>query len=56
MTDWWELPYEGGKMIALPGFPRPCFHPMRPRGRDAVDRGADVIGYKRTVARLGRWE
>lgn len=56
MTDWWEQPFKGGKMIELPGLPRPMFP------ADAVEQGEtpstdgpDVIAYKRTVARLGRW-
>ena len=57
MTDWWERPYEGGKMIELPGFARPMFPPdAAEQGETPSTNGADVIAYKRTVARLGRWE
>jgi hypothetical protein len=57
MTDWWERPYEGDKMVELPGFPRPMFSAdAAEQGETPSSDGADVIGYKRTVARLGRWE
>ena len=57
MTDWWERPYEGGRMIELPGLPRPMFPPdSTEQGETPSTNGADVIAYKRTVARLGRWE
>jgi hypothetical protein len=57
MTEWWEQPYEGGKMIELPGFPRPMFSTdVDEQGKTPSSNGTDVIGYKRTVARLGRWE
>lgn len=57
MTDWWELPYEGGKMVEVPGFPRPMF-PADAAEHDKTPSsdGPDVIAYKRTVARLGRWK
>jgi hypothetical protein len=57
MTEWWEQPYEGGKMVELPGFPRPL-HPAdaAEQGEAPSIDGTDVIAYKRTVARLGRWE
>jgi hypothetical protein len=56
MTEWWEQPYEGGKMVQLPGFPRPLF-PADAAEQDETPSadGADVVAYKRTVARLGRW-
>lgn len=57
MTEWWERPYEGGKMIELPGFPRPMYPAdAAEQGKTPSINGADVIGYQRTVARLGRWE
>ncbi len=57
MTDWWERPYEGGNMIELPGFARPMFPAdATEQGKTPSTDGADVIAYKRTVARLGRWE
>ena len=57
MASWQEQPYEGGKMIDLPGFPRPMYPPdAAEQGRKPSIDGPDVIAYKRTVARLGRWE
>lgn len=57
MSEWWQQPYEGGKMIDLPGFPRPVYPPdSDQRGKTPSIAGGDVIAYKRTVARLGRWE
>jgi hypothetical protein len=44
-------------MIRLPGFPRPLYSPdAAEQGKTPSGNGADVIGYKRIVARLGRWE
>jgi hypothetical protein len=48
MTDWWQHAYAGGPMVPLPGFPRE----LHVGDKD----GPDVIGYKRTVWRAGRWE
>ncbi len=57
MTEWFERPYKGGTMIELPGFPRPMFPPdAAEQGQTPSTNGPDVIGYKRTVARLGRWK
>jgi hypothetical protein len=57
MPDWWEQPYESGTMIRLPGFPRALFpQDAAEKGKTPSTDGADVIAYKRTVARLGRWE
>lgn len=47
MTDWWEQPYKGGPMVAVPGFPRIVTVGDEP--------GDDVLGYQRTVKRLQRW-
>ena len=55
MADWWEKSYPGGKMVDLPGFPRPLYPPDSEPTRDASIDGPDVIAYKRTVSRLGRW-
>lgn len=56
MTDWWEVPYRGGPMVAVPGFPRPLYPPdvVEQYGQPSVD-GPDVEAYKRTVWRAGRW-
>lgn len=57
MREWWKQPYKGGKMVALPGLPRPMFPPdAAERGKTPTANGAEVIAYKRAVARLGRWE
>jgi hypothetical protein len=48
MTEWWEKPYSGGPMVAVPGFPREL------HVGDAD--GPDVLAYKRTVWRAGRWQ
>jgi hypothetical protein len=57
MSEWWQQPYEGGKMVDLPGFPRGMYPPDgEARGKTPSSGGADVIAYKRTVARLGRWD
>jgi hypothetical protein len=56
MATWQEQPYEGGRMIDLPGFPRPLYPPdAAEQGMTPSIQGPDVIGYKRTGARLGRW-
>lgn len=52
---WYEAAYPGGKMIDLPGFPRPLHPPdAAPAYVPSID-GPDVVAYKRTVSRLGRW-
>jgi hypothetical protein len=48
MSEWWEEPYKGGRLVAVPGFPRE----LRVGDPDA----ADAIAYKRTVWRAGRWQ
>lgn len=54
-SQWYERPYPGGKMIDLPGFPRPLHPPdAAPDYYPSID-GPDVVAYKRTVSRLGRW-
>lgn len=54
MSEWYEKPYPGGAMIDLPGFPRPC-HPPDADGYPASIDGPDIVAYKRTISRLGRW-
>jgi hypothetical protein len=57
MAAWHEQPYRGGKMIDLPGFPRPMYPPdAAEQGRKPSIEGPDVVAYKRTAARLGRWD
>lgn len=56
MTAWYEAPYKGGPMIALPGFPRPMYPPdAASKGKTPSSQGKDVIAYKRIAWRLGRW-
>lgn len=43
-------------MVELPGFPRPLYPPdAAAHGHEPSRDGPDVVAYKRTVARLGRW-
>lgn len=55
MTEWWEKAYPGGPMVPVPGFPRPLYPPDA-QGHTPSSDGPDVIAYKRTVWRAGRWE
>jgi hypothetical protein len=40
-------------MVAVPGFPRPLYPPDSEKGSKD---GPDVIAYKRTASRAGRWK
>jgi len=54
--DWWEAGYSGGPMVKVPGFPRPLYPPdAAAHGKRPSVDGPDVIAYKRTVSRAGRW-
>jgi len=56
VSEWWEQPYKGGPMIAVPGFPRPLYPPdAEKQGKKPSVNGPDVLAYKRVVWRLGRW-
>lgn len=55
MTEWWEQPYKGGPMVAVPGFPRPLYPPDA-WGKTPSTDGPDVLAYKRTVSRAQRWQ
>ena len=56
MPAWWESPYAGGPMVKVAGFPRPLYPPDAPQyGHPASVDGPDVVAYKRTVSRAGRW-
>lgn len=57
MTDeWYEHAYPGGAMVPVKGFPRPLYPPdALERGEQPSIHGPDVEGYKRTIARAGRW-
>jgi hypothetical protein len=57
VSEWWEQPYQGGAMIALPGFPGPIYPPdATEKGKTPTIDGPAAIALKRVVARLGRWE
>src|SRR3954452_9630021 len=56
MTDWWEHGYAGGPMVDVKGFPRPLYPPdASAHGKKPSVDGPDVVAYKRTVCRAGRW-
>jgi hypothetical protein len=55
MTNWWEQPYKGGPMVKVKGFPRPLYPPDSAPGKTPSVDGPDVVAYKRTVWRAGRW-
>lgn len=57
MTEWWQRPYNGGPM-AVPAkyFPRPLFPPDAAPSKQPSRDGPDVMAYKRTISRLGRWK
>ena len=57
MADWWTIPYHGGGPAKVKGFPRPLYPPDVPPGSGYMpsSKGPDVVAYKRTVSRLGRW-
>jgi hypothetical protein len=53
---WWEEPYAGGPMVKVAGFPRPLYPPDAAEyGHRPSIAGPDVVAYKRTVSRAGRW-
>lgn len=54
MSAWWEQPYPLGPPVAVVGFPGPLYPPGA-EGHKASEPGPDVIAYKRTVSRAGRW-
>lgn len=55
-TPWYQAPYKGAPMIAVPGFPRPLYPPdAKAKGKTPSVNGPDVVAYKRVVWRLGRW-
>ena len=55
-SNWWEHPYAGGPMVKVAGFPRPLYPPdASEHGKQPSVDGPDVIAYKRTVSRAGRW-
>jgi len=52
--SWWEEPYPGAPMVKVKGFPRPLY-PPGVKGHASSGDGPDVVAYKRTVSRAGRW-
>lgn len=56
MPEWWEVAYPGAPMIKVAGFPRPLYPPdAASHGKTPSSDGPDVVAYKRTVSRAGRW-
>jgi len=56
MSEWWTKAYKGGPMVEVAGFPRALYPPdALAYGKQPSVPGPDVIAYKRTVARAGRW-
>lgn len=56
-SEWWTKPYKGGPMVKVPGFPRPLYPPdAAEKGKTPSKAGPDVLAYKRTVSRAGRWK
>jgi len=55
MPEWYETPYEYGKPIDMPGFPRAMYPPDAAPGKQPSSNGPDVEAYKRIAWRLGRW-
>lgn len=54
--NWWEQPYRGGGPAKVKGFPRALYPPDAEQyGKQPSKRGPDVVAYKRTICRLGRW-
>jgi hypothetical protein len=54
MSKWYEQGYPGGPMVEVKGFPRCVYPPDAPDKPVCID-GPDVLAYKRTVSRAGRW-
>src|SRR5262245_4456524 len=56
MSEWYEVAYKGGPMVAVKGFPRPLYPPdANQHGKRPSMNGPDCEAYKRVVSRLGRW-
>ena len=53
---WSTRGYPGGPMVKVKGFPRPMYPPdAAKKGKTPSKDGPDVVAYKRTVSRAGRW-
>ena len=56
MAEWWQKAYKGGGPVKVEGFPRPLYPPdANQQGKKPSTNGPDIIAYKRTISRLGRW-
>lgn len=54
-SDWYKRPYAKADPIGPAELPRPLYFPNNKAGKPASPGGPDVVAYKRTVSRLGRW-
>jgi len=53
---WWQHAYGGAPMVKVKGFPRVLYSPdAAAQGKQPSVDGPDVVAYKRTVSRAGRW-
>jgi hypothetical protein len=57
MSEWdWQHAYPGGPLVPVAGMPRPLYPPdAAEHGKQPSTDGPDVVAYKRTVSRAGRW-
>jgi hypothetical protein len=56
VPSWWQEPYKGGGPAKPKGFPRAVYPPSaKNHGKTPSKDGPDILAYKRTVSRLGRW-
>jgi hypothetical protein len=56
MADWWTVPYKGGGPASV-SFVRPLYPPgAKSQGKTPSVDGPDVVAFKRTLSRLGRWK
>jgi CHAP domain len=54
--SWWQEPYRGGGPAKVKGFPRPLYpNAAKNQGKNPSIDGPDVLAYKRTISRCGRW-
>lgn len=54
-SDWYEHPYSKASPIGPAELPRPLYFKGNPAGKPVSSGGPDVVAFKRTVSRLGRW-
>lgn len=56
VVAWYETAYPGAPMVKVKGFPRPVYPPdAAEHGKTPSSDGPDIVAYKRTVSRAGRW-